>query len=55
METSSKYTDCLYWRANADWYFYDEDRRRFVLTDNAPPEARQSFARWQKLIDAQQD
>lgn len=51
MESSSKYTGCLDWRADSDWYFYDEDDERFVLTDNAPPEARRSFALWQKLND----
>ena len=40
------------WRADSDRYFYDEDRDRFVLTDKAPPEARRSFARWQKIVAA---
>ena len=53
MEASSKYTDCSDWRADSDWYFYDEDRERFVLTDKAPPEARRSFARWQKIVAAE--
>lgn len=52
MEASSKFAGCLEWRANDDRYFYDEDGEQFVLTDEAPPEARRSFARWQKLVAA---
>ena len=52
MEPSNKFADCLDWRADSDWYFYDEDRQYFALTDKAPPEARRSFAHWRELVDA---
>ena len=40
---SARYRDALNWRKNKEWYFYDKERKRFVLTPKAPPEAHRSF------------
>ena len=50
MEMSIKYEGCLYWRDNSEWYDFDEDLKRYVLTYKAPAKARKSFALWEKLL-----
>ena len=50
MEMSIKYKAYLKWREDAEWYYYDEDNEKFVLTDKAPEEARISFEKWKKII-----
>ena len=37
------------WMHNKEWYYIDEERDRFVLTDKAPEEARISFEKWKKI------
>lgn len=49
-EMSRRIISCMDWLDNEQWYFYDEDTGRYVLTDEAPPEARQSFERWKKIV-----
>ena len=49
MEMSIKYKAYLKWREDAEWYYYDEDNEKFVLTDKAPEEARISFEKWKKI------
>ena len=46
---SAKDKDCLIWSRNREWYYIDEERDRFVLTDKAPEEARISFEKWKKI------
>ena len=46
---SAKDNDCLIWSRNREWYYIDEERDRFVLTDKAPEEARRSFEKWKKI------
>ena len=41
--------DCMDWTNNRDWYYIDDERDRFVLTDKAPEEARRSFEKWKRL------
>lgn len=37
----------LYWMKDPEWYFYMNDEDEFPqLTEAAPPEARESFARY---------
>ena len=37
----------LYWKTNPEWYNYTDDEDEFPqLTEAAPPEARESFARY---------
>ena len=40
---SVRYIGALNWRKNKEWYTYDKERKRFILTPKAPPEARRSF------------
>ncbi len=40
---SVRYIGALNWRKNKEWYIYDKERKRFILTPKAPPEARRSF------------
>lgn len=46
---SVKDKDCLIWSRNRDWYYIDEERNRFVLTDKAPDEARRSFEKYKRV------
>ena len=41
--------DCMDWTNNQEWYFVDEERDRFVLTEKAPEEARRSFEKYKKI------
>ena len=50
MKSSSKYAGCSFWRTQDDWYFFDEERECFALTDKAPDEARRSFEQWLQLV-----
>lgn len=43
-----RYDEIFAWQDNEQWYRVDENDR-FVLTDEAPEEARQSFELWQKV------
>lgn len=37
----------LYWMSNSEWYIYMNDEDEFPqMTESAPPEARESFARY---------
>lgn len=49
MKMSRKYRDTVIWKENKDWYYIDEERDRYVLTDKAPAEARRSFERWKRI------
>ena len=46
---SARDKDCMDWTNNQDWYFVDEERDRFVLTEKAPEEARRSFEKWKRI------
>lgn len=41
--------DCMIWSRNREWYYIDEDRDRFVLTEKAPEEARRSFEKYKRI------
>ncbi len=41
--------DCVDWMNDQNWYSIDEKRDRFVLTENAPEEARLSFEKWKRI------
>lgn len=32
-----------YFITNDDWYYYDEDKEIYILTDEAPEEAKRSY------------
>ena len=37
------------WKKDKTWYYIDEERDRYVLTDEAPEEARRSFEKWKRI------
>lgn len=41
--------DCMIWSRNKKWFYIDEALDRFVLTPEAPEEARDSFEKYKKL------
>ena len=49
MKISRRYEGCTDWRENKEWYYIDEERDRYVLTDKAPEMARKSFELWEKI------
>ena len=46
---SSRNKDCMIWSRDRDWYYIDEERDRFVLTEKAPAEARRSFEKYKRI------
>lgn len=46
---SIKNKDMVYWMSNKSWYYIDKEHDRFVLTDEAPEEARRSFEKWKRI------
>lgn len=46
---SRQYKGCTDWMSNKEWYYIDEERDRYVLTNKAPEEARRSFELWKKI------
>ena len=46
---SRQYKGCTDWMGNKEWYYIDEERDRYVLTNKAPEEARRSFELWKKI------
>lgn len=39
-----------YFMSNEDWYYYDKEKRTFVLTDSAPKSAIESYKEYYKKI-----
>lgn len=46
---SIKHMGITDWMKNKSWYYVDYERNRYVLTDKAPDEAKNSFERWKKI------
>lgn len=46
---STKDKDSMIWFRNKNWYYIDEERDRFVLTSEAPEEARISFEKYKRI------
>lgn len=46
---SSRHKNCMIWSRNREWYYIDEERDRFVLTDKASEEARRSFEEYKRI------
>ena len=46
---SVKNRDMVYWKKDKSWYYIDEERDRYVLTDKAPEEARRSFEKYKRV------
>ena len=43
--------DMPYFMSNKDWYTFDFEKRRFVLTEKAPEKAKESYAEYLKRKD----
>ena len=40
-----------YFMENDEWYYFDEDAFKYVLTDKAPEKAVESYKEYYKLVD----
>lgn len=52
---SAKNRDAVIWARNEEWYRIDEKHDRFVLTEKAPPEARESFDKYKRINNLKWD
>ena len=43
------------WMDNNEWYYVDDERDRFVLTDKAPEDARASFEEFKRINNVEWD
>lgn len=41
-----------FFMSNEDWYEYDFEKLKIVLTDKAPPEAIESYEEFQRLLES---
>ena len=46
---SARYHTAMDWTDNMDWFAIDEKRDRYVLTDKAPEEAKESFELYKRI------
>lgn len=42
--------DMPYFMTNPEWYRFDFEKRRYVLTDKAPQRAKESYEKYRKAI-----
>lgn len=42
--------DMPYFMTNEDWFEFDFDKRIFVLTEEAPKEAKESYEEYMKIV-----
>lgn len=40
-----------YFLTNKKWYKYDEKKKKYILTNNAPKKAQESYEEFYKLMD----
>lgn len=40
-----------YFMKNEEWYEYDFDKRKYILTDKAPDKAKQSYEEYYKQLE----
>lgn len=45
--------DMPYFMENKEWYYYDADLRKYVLTDKATDKAKESYAEFYKALNEQ--
>ena len=43
--------DMPYFMENEEWYYFDIEQRRYVLTDSAPENAKASYKEYYELLD----
>jgi len=46
---SARNKDSMFWKKNRDWYVVDKKNQRFVLTEQAPEEAKRSFEKYKRI------
>lgn len=44
--------DRPYFMGNDDWYYFDYDKKKYVLTDKAPAKAKESYEDYYKELEA---
>lgn len=44
--------DMPYFMENKGWYYFDYDNKRFMLTDEAPPKAKESYKEFYETLEA---
>ena len=42
-----------YFMSNKKWYRFDEEKYRYVLTEDAPPEAIESYKKFYEMLESQ--
>lgn len=47
--------DMPYFMENDKWYYFDYDKKKYVLTDEAPPEAKESYNEYYKTLEVLYD
>jgi len=43
--------DMPYFMTDADWYYFDYQKRRYMLTDKAPEKAKESYKEFYKELN----
>ena len=42
-----------YFMSNKKWYRFDEEKHRYVLTEDAPPKAVESYNKFYEMLESQ--
>lgn len=42
-------SEVMYWQSNKDWYIIDDENDTFVIREDAPDRAKESFEMWKEL------
>ena len=45
--------DMPYFMENDEWYYFDGDLKKYVLTDKAPEKAKESYEEFYKVLNEQ--
>lgn len=40
-----------YYKTNKEWYYYDEDKEKDILTDKAPKKAIESYKKFYEMLE----
>lgn len=51
MMTEEQHNRCFYWRKNPEWYRRVDNTYQAEPTDKAPEKARESYAKYKKMVD----
>ena len=47
----SNMLDMPYFMENEEWYYYDSQERKFILTENAPQKAKESYKKFYEELN----